>query len=204
MVNDDGVLLDENGDPVTDENDEPVTAWGQYRVREIAITEDSNGLVSIIPSLASRHDEKAVQIQRTLNRYLNLNSNPSPVASLIVTASTIVARRVRTVEQTVSWPETPTTTRSSPWTPAEYGRLAQIHLRLGVVDPSDDCTVVTYVDGVLVDTTTIPAGDEEAFGFINVPFGPRNKAEVQQTSTLGEGEHLTARLIQTTYQGTAN
>lgn len=197
----DTLVTDENGDPVTDENDDPVYAWGQYRVRQISIAEDENGQIQVVPDLASRYDEHAVRIQRTLARYLSINGDPSPIASLIVTPSTVVARRAKLITQTVNWPDTPTDRKSSPWTPEVYGRLAQVHLKLGVVDPSIDCDVDVFVNGTVITTATIDATDEEAFVFINEPVGPFHKIELQQTSTLTTGTDLTARLILTTYQG---
>ena len=78
----------------------------------------------------------AVRLERTLSRYLNALGD-SPVASLIDTTDTVVARIAETVTETYSWVGTiPGSDISPVWQPEQYGRLAMVHLNWGTVDTS--------------------------------------------------------------------
>lgn len=173
---------------------------GSYRVREIPIAENVHGdLKPVMVKLNSRLEEQDIRVERLMSRMTpGTFSGTSMVATPIETPKTILARRANTTSQTFSWHGTPNSQISSPWTPEVYGRLAQCHLRLSTVD-TVNTTVDITVDGVTVSTGTITAGQESGWAFVNVPFGPLNKCQLQVTSTNVNGSGLTARLTQVHY-----
>jgi hypothetical protein len=168
------------------------------RVLQVAVAEDDDGMLSVLPQLSSLLEQREIRMQRWLTRMSNGTMNgTSEVASPIVTPEYVPGRRPNSTTQTFSWNPI-TTTRTSPWTPEVAGRLAQMHLRRTGSNVGE-VRVAFIVNGVTLDEGIIWDGDEEGiFGGTGVDFRPGDKLELEPTEIAG-ADNLTIRVIQTHY-----
>lgn len=170
-----------------------------YRVRGIAIAEDDDGMLTVAPTLASRLDEQAVRIERQMRRMERGSfGGSSMVATPIDSPSTIIGRWAERETITVSWPQM-NTDLSPADSPQVHGRLAQLHLTIGTPTTSDAIEVKAFVNGAYVTSGYIIAGNDFGFGFINTPFGPGDKLELQLAAVPSDGSGLSARVVHAHY-----
>lgn len=172
-----------------------------YRVRGIAIAEDDDAMLTVAPTLSSRLEEQAVRIERQMRRMQRGTfSGSSMVATPIDSPSTIIGRWAERETITFSWPQM-NTDLSPADSPQVHGRLAQLHLTIGTPSTSA-IEVKAYVNGVYVTSGIIIAGNDFGFGFINTPFGPGDKLELQLAAVPSDGSGLSARVVHAHYTKT--
>lgn len=177
------------------------------RIRAIRVQDDgADGQLTVTPELEDRLDPVEIRTMRAVERMANGTVGGRSLAATVPSVSeSVVTQRVELETDSFDWNATGDATlqalidvEHNPMRFNADGRIAWIQYEWGEA-PAVDATVVGKIDGVVMFTHTLAAGDTSEPRFPNLAINRTQAFTLTLTSVDAVGERLTAKVHQAVF-----